>query len=146
MQNGIGSTTVRASRPDTNFNQADEALRRATRPAATTTPDSKPVAPGDMRVWIEGPSGRKTQPLRHAMTGGAVEATVYVRSIQQSRGGRAHGLVGNNTGTAIFTVDGSLLPRLSTLRAGAMVTIRGTVTRVDRIPTIRVMAAQAVNA
>jgi hypothetical protein len=109
--------------------------------AQTTT-----TTPGDMRVWISGPLGLKIQPLTHAKTGGTVEATVYVDSIKRSRGGRAHGLVRNNTGTAIFTVASDFLPRLdSILQDGASVKIRGTVTRVGQFPTIDVYAARSVN-
>jgi hypothetical protein len=101
--------------------------------------------PGDMRVWIAAPVGQKIQPLKHARTDATVQATVYVQSIAPAQAGRARGLVTNNTGTAIFTVASGFLPRLdSILQTGAQVTIRGTVTRVGRFPTIDVWAARAV--
>ncbi|KIF66306.1 hypothetical protein HY68_37045 [Streptomyces sp. AcH 505] len=103
--------------------------------------------PGGLRVQITGPAGQKSQVLRHAQTDATVQATVYVQSFSPSADGGARGVVENNTGTAIFTVDRNTLPNLSrVLHAGSRVTLTGTVTRVGRFATINIRSTRAVAA
>lgn len=125
------------------------------RPATHAQPGTTVVAlrttsgierpPGSLRVLTTGELGEESHKLSHAKTGATVEATVYVESITPASGGRARGVIGNNTGTAIFTVASTDLPDLApVLRSGAKVTVRGTLTRVGRFPTITVSTAKAV--
>lgn len=116
--------------------------------SANTIPPNPatPAAPGGLLVEFDSVLGQDCQPLAKVRVGVTVTATVTIRSIVPTAGGRARGIADGSQGWAVFTVAADFLPRVrDALHAEGRVTIRGTVKLVGQMPTIDVWAARAVS-
>ena len=121
-------------------------MNRIAQEPPSTTPDSTSV-PAGLLVDFDSVIGIESQPLTKVKPGTTVTATVTIRTLQPSAGGRVRGIIDGTQGWAIFTVSADALPRIKdALYDLGWVTVRGTVTMVGSVPTIDIWAARAVSA